>query len=59
MAILKQYLIISVSWCNSTRGKPMKYYLVFIQENGNVREFQENIEVDYKTYIEVFEKVRP
>lgn len=42
----------------STRGKPMKYYLVFVQENGNVREVQENIEVDYKTYIETFEKVR-
>jgi len=43
---------------NSTRGKPMKYYLVFVQENGNVREVQENIEVDYATYIEIFEKVR-
>ncbi len=36
----------------------MKYYLVFVQENENVREVQEKIEVDYKTYIEIFEKVR-
>ncbi|OPY40093.1 MAG: hypothetical protein A4E41_01522 [Methanoregulaceae archaeon PtaU1.Bin066] len=36
----------------------MKYYLVFVQENGNVREVQEKIEVDYSTYIEIFEKVR-
>ena len=35
-----------------------KYYLVFVVENGNVREVQENIEVDYHTYIETFEKVR-
>lgn len=36
----------------------MKYYLVFVQKNGNVREVQEQFEVDYATYIEIFEKVR-
>ena len=36
----------------------LRYYLMFVMENGNTREIQEMIEVDYKTYIEIFEKVR-
>ena len=35
-----------------------QYYIVFVTRNGNVREVQEDIEVDYETYIETFEKIR-
>jgi len=51
-------IILRLLFRTRPKGRIMKYYLVFVQENGNVREVQEKIEVDYKTYIEIFEKVR-
>jgi len=42
----------------SMKKPEYKYHLIFVVENGNVREIQEDIEVDYHTYIETFEKVR-
>ena len=35
-----------------------KYHLIFVMQNRDIREVQEDIEVDYATYIETFEKVR-